>query len=144
MSHAPSLRRTLWALLLGWAGASGCIHNHYYGALPGGCPPGTQVVTTQVGPVCEVPAEPGSMVTSGSLSSENSSVVVQAPRSGATVISTPASGSRVVINPPASQPSFGESMNQSVRRFEKWRHPDPESVATLRSEGSLDDGTIKK
>ncbi len=142
MSHAPSLRRTLWALLLGWAGASGCIHNHYYGALPGGCPPGTQVVTTQVGPVCEVPAEPGSMVDFGR--ARNSSVVVQAPRSGATGHLDPRQRFPGRDQPARLPALLRREHDQSVRRFEKWRHPDPESVATLRSEGSLDDGTIKK
>jgi len=132
VSHAPSLRRVLWVVLLGWAGASGCIHNHYYGAVPG-CPPGTQTVTTQVGPVCEIPGEPGTVVSSAG---PNSSVVVTAP----------SPQPRVVISQPAAyQPTFADSIGQSVRRFEKWRRPEPEpGAATLRSEGGLDDGTIKK
>lgn len=138
MSHAPSLRKMLWVILAGWAGSSGCIHNHYYGAIPG-CPPGTQVVTTQVGPVCEIPGEPGTLVASGGL---NSNVVVQTPAPGPAVVSTQP---RVIFSQPAYQPTFGDSLSSSVRRFEKWRRPDPETgLASIRAEGGLDDGAIKR
>ncbi len=133
MSHAPSPRKMLWIILIGWAGSSGCIHNHYYTAVPG-CPPGTQTVTTQVGQVCEIPGEPATVVTAGG------------PISAPVVAAAPTTQPRVIISQPAAyQPTFSDTIGQGVRRFEKWRRPDPEQgVATIRTEGALDDGTIKR
>ena len=138
MSRAPNLRRVLWIIVVGWAGSSGCIHNHYYGGLPGtmpGCPPVVgQTVTTQVGSVCDVPS--GQVVVSGGSSGGvSSNVTSQAPARRSTVVTGPSS--RVVI----SQPAFGPSTNPGSSRF-KWRKPDPEAIPNMKAEGALDDSTI--
>jgi hypothetical protein len=132
MSRKPNLRHVLGILIIGWAGSSGCIHNHYYGTVPG-CPPG-QTVTTQVGSVCDVPS--GNVVVSGATSSGtvNSNVGPQPATAGATITSTPFS--RVGI----SQPSYGNLPNgqyNSRLSLKKWVKPDPEAI--LKAEGTYDE-----
>ena len=137
MKLAPSLRGTLWVVLAGWVGSSGCTHNYYYGSVPA-CGPTGLPVSTQVGQVCEIPSN--QVIVSGTPSSDTgsgSSVVAQAPRQGSTVVSNPQP--RVVI----SQPAYGNSIGQSINRL-KWRRPDPESLATTRVEGALDGGTVRQ
>ena len=99
MSRAPSVRSLLWVIILIWSGTSGCIHNHYYGTMPG-YPPGTVPVATQIGgSVCDVPP-----TYSG----------------GAVVISTPAPArggisSNVVMTPPATNESAFVAANSQPR-----------------------------
>jgi hypothetical protein len=134
---APNLRGTLWVVLAGWVGSSGCTHNYYYGGVPA-CGPTGLPVSSQVGQICEVPS--GQVVVSGTPSADTgsgSSVVVQAPRQGSTFVTN--SQPRVVI----SQPAYGPSIGQSTSRL-KWRRPDPESLATTRVEGALDGGSIRQ
>ena len=137
MSRAPNLRGVLWVVVLGWAGASGCIHNHYYGTVPG-CPPGTQPVTTQIGSVCDVPS--GSTVISGGVTRSISSNVTTPPATQSSGVSM--SGQpRVVI----SQPAYGPpSIGQSSNRLGKWLKPDPENLPTMKAEGGLEDPTVVK
>lgn len=135
MSRAPNVRRTLWIIVLGWAGSSGCIHNHYYGSLPG-CPPVVgQTVTTQVGSVCEVPSNGQVIVSGGTAGAISSNVTARSPAKSSSVVSSPST--RVVI----SQPAFGTSGNPGSSRF-KWRKPDPETLPNMKAEGALDDSTI--
>ena len=136
MSRMPRLRGALWIIIVGWAGNSGCIHNHYYGTNVPGCPPIGSTVTTQVGSVCDVPS--GQVVVSGPSSSAISSSVTAPPaRSGSSV--TTIGQPRVVI----SQPAYGPpSIGQSSGRF-KWRKPDPESLPIMKAEGGLDEPTIR-
>jgi hypothetical protein len=137
MSRAPSLRGALWVIILAWAGASGCIHNHYYGTPVPGCPPTGQAITTQVGSVCDVPS--GQVVVTGPSSPKtiSSEVAAQPPSTGTSILANP---SRVVI----SQPAFGPpSIGQSNSRF-KWRKPDPESLPIMKAEGTFDDSTIRQ
>ncbi len=137
MKLAPILRGARWLLVAAWAGLPGCIHNHYYGSLPG-CPPGVPGVTTQIGSVCEVPGGQ-TIVSSGGMSS---GVVVQPSREAAApIVSGMPNPQRIVI----SQPAYGPSFGQGLGRFNRWRRPDPEGVATIRTEGGLDDGmTIQR
>jgi hypothetical protein len=137
MSRAPNLRRALGILIMAWAGASGCIHNHYYGTGMPGCPPIGQPVTTQVGSICDVPT--GQVIVSNPSSSRtiSSNVTAQPLAEGTAVASN--GQPRVVI----SQPAFGPpSIGQSTSRL-KWRRPDPESLATTKVEGGLDDTTLR-
>jgi hypothetical protein len=134
---APNLRGTLWIILAGWVGSSGCTHNYYYGAVPA-CGPTGLPVSGQVGQICEVPS--GQVVVSGAPSSEvgpGSGVVVQAPSQGSAVATN--TQPRVLI----SQPAYGPSISQSINRL-KWRRPDPESLATTRVEGALDSGSVRQ
>lgn len=136
MRHAPNLRCALWIVLAGWAGSMGCIHNHYYGTVPG-CGPTGLPTSTQFGQVCEVPS--GQVIVSGAPSpsaGSSSSVEVPKPRHDATAAIN--AQPRVVI----SQPAYGPSIGQSVSRL-KWRRPDPESLATTRVEGALE-GDIRR
>ena len=136
MNHPTKLRGALWIILAGWAGSSGCIHNHYYGTSPAFVPGGLPV-STQVGQVCDVPN--GQVVVSGTPANSGSSsnVVVQAPRQGTTVVSN--GQPRVVI----SQPAYGPYTGTSVSRL-RWHRPDPETLATTRVEGGLDNGTVRQ
>ena len=61
MRQARFIRTTRNALLAVWAGVglAGCTHNHYYGAVPVACAPGTSTDvpgTVQYGSICDVPA----------------------------------------------------------------------------------------
>ncbi len=134
MSRAPNLRLSLWIIVAGWAGSSGCIHNHYYGTVPG-CPPVVgQTVTSQVGSVCDVPS--GQVIVSGGAAGGvSSNVTSQPPPRRSTVVSAPST--RVVI----SQPAYGPSTNPGSSRF-KWRKPDPEALPNMKAEGALDDSTV--
>ena len=117
------LRRTCWVGLAIAAISSGCTHNYYYGTATG-CPPIGQPVTTQIGQVCEVPG--GTVVTS--------TAPIGQVSSGAQLTSAP-HAQRVVI----SQPSAGASITNRYR----WHRPDPESVATTRSEGALGESNYR-
>lgn len=112
-----------WIGLLGLtlvSSSSGCTHNYYYGT-QAGCPPLGQPVSAQVGQVCEVPS--GTIVTSG----------VVTPGSGqagsAAQVVTTDHPQRVVISQPAYTPSF-------ANRY-RWHRTDPETIATTRSDGAL-------
>ena len=117
------LRRTCWVGLAIATISSGCTHNYYYGTATG-CPPIGQPVTTQIGQVCEVPSE--TLVTS--------SAPIAQIGSGAQLTSAPQT-QRVVISQPAYGPSF-TSRN-------RWHRPDPESVASTRSEGALGESNYR-
>lgn len=137
MCRAPDLRRALWIVVMAWSGASGCIHNHYYGTALPGCTPG-QTVATQIGAVCDVPS--GQVVVSGPTSPRtiSSAVATQPLPQGTSILANP--GSRVVI----SQPSYGlPSIGQSSSRF-RWRKPDPESLPIMKVEGAFDDSTVRQ
>ena len=121
MNKKSSRHRACWIGLAFLALQSGCTHNYYYGGVPG-CPPMGQTVTTQVGQVCGVPD--GTVVTS----SATPTIVGQAGTSTATV--TGPNPQRIVISQPAYSPSFSNRL--------RWRRPDPESLATTRSEGALE------
>jgi hypothetical protein len=139
MSRTPNLRNVLWILVMGWAGSSGCIHNHYYGTVPG-CPPTGQPMTTQVGSVCDVPS--GNVVVSGASTSGtiSSNVGPQPASAGANITSTPSD--RVVI----SQPSYGTpptGQTSSRLNLKKWVRPDPEAPPVLKAEGAYDENKIQ-
>jgi len=136
MKTTPTLRAASWMVVAAcWAGATGCTHNHYYGAVPA-CGPTGQAITTQVGPVCEVPNDSGTIASSGGPSS---GFVVQTNPSNplAGLVPNP---QKVVISQPASGPAFARNSG----RFTKWRRPDPEGLATIRTEGGLSDDTIQR
>ena len=117
------------ALLLGLAGGPGCTHNHYYGAAaPGLCDPqvasqpvviqqpSQPVLIQQPGAVCEVPANSGG--------------------SGVTIVpSYPSSPGKISVSQPQG-PNTGGS------RY-AWRKPSPESVATTRVEGGIDESAVR-
>ena len=120
------LRRICWVGLAIAAISSGCTHNYYYGTATG-CPPIGQPVPTQLGQICEIPGE--TVVTSNTTSAP-----IGQPSANAHLSSVP-QAQRVVI----SQPAYNAS---STNRF-RWHRPEPESMATTRSEGSLQDPTYK-
>lgn len=117
-------RITATALLAALPAAVGCAtHYHYYGNAVPVCeaPAGSQPMVVQAPPegaVCEVPVDRGP------------TVVTAAP---------PAGGSSQVI---VSQP-------QGVRRSATpggryaWRKPEPESMATTRVEGGIDESAVR-
>ena len=115
MKRTTTVRRACWIGLAILSIGSGCTHNYYYGAVPG-CPPMGQTVTTQVGQVCEVPSE--TIIPGGT---------------NPQVASVP-NAQRIVISHPAYSPSFAS----------RWRRTTTESLSTNRSEGALEDTTIKK
>lgn len=136
MRNSPTLRGASRIILAAcWAGVPGCTHNYYYGAVPA-CSPGAQAISTQVGPVCEVPSGQGTIVSSGGTSP---GVVVQTNPSNplGSILPNP---QKVVI----SQPSSGPSLARGNGRLTKWRRPDPEGLATIRTEGGLSDDTIQR
>lgn len=141
MSRAPRLRGALWVALLGPTCSLGCIHNHYYGTVPGaiGCPPVGTTVTTQLGSVCDVPS--GLVVVSNP---SNSAPVVSSTVTPPTK-STPATGqlpngsSRVVINQPAYGPP---SIGQGTSRF-RWKSLDPDAPPPMKAEGGFDGSTLR-
>ena len=137
MKLAPNLRGTLWIVLAGWVGSSGCTHNYYYGGVPA-CAPSGLPVSSQVGQICEVPS--GQVVVSGTPYSDpgsGSGVVVQSPAQNSSTVGN--TQPRVVISQPAYRPSIGQTVNGL-----RWRRPDPESVATTRVEGALDGSTTRQ
>lgn len=127
MMKTAMLRRACWIGLAILTGLTGCTHNYYYGATPG-CPPISQPITTQMGQVCEVPG--GTVVTSSTSPGVASQVGTNAQ------VVTNSTPQRVVI----SQPSY----NQPYRNRFPWRHPDPESLATTRSDGALNETPINR
>jgi hypothetical protein len=133
VKHAPRLRNALWVVLAGWAGSSGCIHNHYYGTVPG-CGPTDLPASTQIGQVCEVPSGPV-IVSRTPPTTPSPPIPVEPSRPGSPVEGS--SPPRVVI----SQPAFGPSIGQSNSRL-KWRRPDPESLQATRVEGALEGGGL--
>jgi hypothetical protein len=116
-------RITATALLAALPGAVGCAtHYHYYGNAMPPCdgPPGSQPVVVQAPPpgaVCEVPVDRGP------------TVITAAP---------PAGGSQVVI----SQPQGSRGSSTPGGRY-AWRKPEPESMATTRIEGGIDESAVR-
>ena len=121
MRDASVLRRICWAGLVVVTMTTGCTHNYYYGTAAG-CLPAGQTYTTQVGQVCEVPS--GAVMTSSAAT----------PGGGAQVAAA-AQPQRVVI----SQPAYGPSFSNRYR----WHRADPESLATTRSDGALQESIAK-
>lgn len=123
MRGLRDLQRAAILALLGLAAGSGCTHYHYYGApSPGLCEQPAIVAQRPVmapyGSVCEVPE-----------SSTNSapSLMAATPRRGEVIVSRP-------------QGVSGARRNGS--RF-AWHRPDPESLATTRVEGGLDESAVR-
>lgn len=102
------------------AGGAGCTHNYYYGTTVPLC---TEPETVRVGSVCDVP---GQVVGGRVLPGRTVITQVAPPRSSRVVISEPRGG------PPAGGSRLG------------WRRSDPESLATISVEGSLDDETLNR
>jgi len=136
MRNIPKFRGAAWIVLFGfWAGASGCTHNCYYGGVPA-CSPAGQAVTTQIGPVCEVPSGPATIVSSVPT---NPGFVVQTNPSNSLGSIGP-NPQKVVI----SQPAYGSPLVRNSGRFSKWHRPDPEGIASIRTEGGLSDDPIQR
>ena len=117
------------------AATTGCTHNYYYTGVPN-CVPAGQAVSTQVGPVCEVPSAQGTVVTSGGTTSGD--VIVAKPSSPLSAFGL--NPQKVVI----SQPASGPAPNRGLGRLGNWHRPDPESLASIRTEGGLSDETVQK
>ena len=114
--------RTHFALLtalVGWAGLqSGCCQHACYQPQMG-CPPvAAQAGVLRYGAVCEAPGPGGTII---SQAPSRSSSIADAPRP------------RVVVSEPGGRLAGGG-----------WRRTDPESLATTRVEGSLDDSTTTR
>jgi hypothetical protein len=125
MRQAQTLRVAAWIALAGWAGTSGCTHNHYYGNAVPLCPQPATVTT--YGPVCEVPTQ----VAGGTL---------LAPGTGqTTVVATAPRPSRVVV----SEPRDGVPLLRGRGRL-GWRQSDPDTLATTRVEGDLGDDSVNR
>lgn len=119
-------RITATALLAALPGAAGCAtHYHYYGDAVPVCetPAGSAPLVVQVPPegaICEVPVDrPPTLVTAVPLPVGSSSKVV---------VSQPQGARRV-----ASSPGMRYA----------WRKPEPDSMATTRIEGGIDDSTLR-
>jgi hypothetical protein len=108
-------------VLCAWAGVSGCTHNYYYG-YPAGTAPGV------LGEVCQVPTQ-----TSGG------TVIVQSPGQPTYVAAAPANAPVLVSEPLIG----GGPLLRAGSRF-TWRRPDPESLATTRIDGAIDDSTVTR
>ena len=113
---------TLVGLLAALGGATGCTHNYYYGAMPAGVVPGQPVTVQRYGEVCVVPP------------AADRQVAIQ--RDGQPSSVTGAAPSRVVV----SQSQGSGAFNSRGSRM-AWRRPDPETLATTRVEGAIDDDT---
>jgi hypothetical protein len=118
MRGLRDLPRAAALSLIGLASATGCTHYHYYGAPPPMICEQPAVVAQRpvlvpYGSVCEVP--PG-----------GTTAVAEAPRRGEVIISRPQGG----------------SAGRRGSRF-AWHKPDPESLATTRIEGGLDESAVR-
>jgi hypothetical protein len=119
------LRDLRWAALIGLVGlggATGCTHYHYYGAPPQMLVEQPAVVAQRpvlvpYGSVCDVPSGSSSGVTT----------VVEAPRRGGEVI--------------VSRPQGGLGARRGSRFA--WHRPNPDSLATTRVEGGLDESAVR-
>jgi len=136
MRNIPAQRVAFWIVQAAcWSGATGCTHNYYYGGLPA-CAPGGQAVTTQVGPVCEVPSGQEAIISSG------------ATTPGMVIRTNPTDPGPATVSPPRkvviSQPAYGPALARNPGHFGRWRRPDPEGLATIRTEGGLSDDTIQR
>jgi hypothetical protein len=90
--------------------------------MPAGSVPAGSVTVSRYGEVCEVP------------SAVDQQLAVQ--RNGQPSYVTGAAPSRVVVSEPQGSGPF---VSRSSRMA--WRRPDPESIATTRVEGAIDDDT---
>jgi hypothetical protein len=117
-----SARAALSTLLAGFAGfQAGCCQYPCY--QQPACPPvATQPAVVRYGAVCEVPSTSGPTIISQAKPGSSSSVVAEAPRP------------RVVVSEPSGR----------VTGRAGWRRSDPESIATTRSEGAIDDEPIRR
>lgn len=120
--RAKSTRTAALAVLAALGGVTGCTHNYYYGAVPAGVVPADTVTIRRYGEVCEVP------------SAADRQVAIQ--RSGQPSYVTGSAPSRVVVSEPQGSGPF---LSRGSRMA--WRKPDPESLATTRVEGAIDDDT---
>ncbi len=105
-----------------WAGVqSGCCQHDYYVQ---GCPPGTsaQPAVIRYGSVCEAPAPGGTVI--GQSPSQRPSTAGQAP----------STRPRVVISEPGPR----------LANRPGWRRSDPDSFATTRVEGPIDEDSINR
>ena len=133
----PIRRSALAAILTAIAPATGCIHHHYYTALPAGsmpvCPDGVSgsvpaaVVSNSPGASCDVP--------------DGSTAVATSPGRTRAVVIPPPRGSTVVISEPVTVPP-----GSLARAPKGWRRPDPDGMATIRVEGDQkgDDPVIRR
>ncbi|MBX6316551.1 MAG: hypothetical protein IRY99_27100 [Isosphaeraceae bacterium] len=111
-------------LLASGAGASGCIHNHYYGPYPACTEAPAGAVVASEGAVCEVPP------------AGSSGVVISQTPSRTTILGGPPS--RVVIH---SEPMGVRTPTRSASRF-AWLRPEAETLTRTRTEGGLDDEAV--
>jgi hypothetical protein len=119
MSRAKSIRVAALIALAGVGGLTGCTHNYYYGSVPVGVAPSTGMAVNHYGEVCEVPNSGGQVIVQNQ--GQPSYIVAPAP-------------SRVVV----SEPQGASPMRSSRSNRYAWRKPDPETVATTRVEGAIE------
>lgn len=129
MRQARTWRLGAWLLLAGWAAMVGCTHNYYYGTgapICGEPVAPTTVVPGGYGAVCDVPTQVngGSLVAQG----PNRTIVANAPRPSQVLVSEPRDTGPVVRGP---------------GRF-SWRRSDPDSLATTKVDGALEDGSVNR
>jgi hypothetical protein len=122
--RARVLRNCLVLGLAGSAGSIGCTHNYYYGAVPV-C--GEPAVVSSNGTICEVPTQVAGGILAGP-GAGRTTIVSGAPRP-----------SRVVM----SEPLNSEPLARGPGRF-SWRRSDPESLATTKVDGALDDDSVSR
>ena len=115
MRSTQRLRIGALAVLALGAGATGCTHNYYYGAVPPCAEPATVVGST--GTACDPPTQ----VVSGGI------VTTPGASQSAVVAGTP----RVIVSQPQR------------RRF-SWRASDPETLATNRLEGAIGEDSVSR
>lgn len=120
--------RRAWSRALGalvvlayLAGTSGCTHYHIYG--------------NQV-PVCEAPA---AVAAQPRLVHQYGAVCELPPAGAAPALVTGLPGSGPVL---VSQPQGPLRLFGGGSRF-AWRRPDPQSIATTRVDGNIDDSTVR-
>jgi len=123
--QAQTLRVGALLVLAGWAGSTGCTHNYYYGnAVPICTEP---AVASNSGTVCGVPTQ----VAGGTL-------VAQGP--GRTTVITGAPGPSGVV---VSEPLYNGPLVRGPGPF-SWRRSDPESLATTKVDGALQDDSVSR
>ena len=130
-TQPPDFASPLWIVLAGWAGSSGCIHNHYYyGPSPAAARPACRVDPGRLG--LRGPRRPGGRLrTPSERVTPGSAAMVAGPQpSSAAGREQPAAAEWSSASPPTARRS---ARRQAGR---KWRRPDPEALATTRVEGA--------
>jgi hypothetical protein len=121
MRRVHALRNAAPLALAAWLGSTGCTS--YYCYYPAGTFP---VLPGQSIDVCDVPTQ----------------------TSGGTVVSSTGEPPLVVANPSSPRVLISEPLGRGPllsggARF-PWRRPDPESIASTRVEGAMDDDTATR